>query len=431
MTHAALRSSLITTLFVALFACLPATGATASKSEDPTVRAQSLRERLGTQWDVVRTPSVRVFVRPRTWPGRAALAAVESELQRLGARMGLDASLLSTLLEDPIDYFLVQEPGLIESFGAGDVEGLAFPENRLIVSTRLPHQHELVHVLMHLALPGRRGGNHPFLQEGLASYLGGNGVDGELTVLAHADRVLAERVVDLPSLWTVSGWRHAPLDAYDRYAVAARFVQYLAEAAGDLESVRELARLLSGLPDDIEARPWSAVRAQLEGIHGCSWEDLELGFARWRAEHPVADVRETAARVRAADLTRGDDRHHVRVWIEPDGWTFAVQSRRGAIDAELFWGEEQGLAPGLAAAPSVGRRFRLEVDEQGFRLTDQQWGRTLLRWEWEETASTTVSTLAPAGPVRERVWTWGNELIDQLTEPEAIGLWSRPVFDPR
>lgn len=390
-----------------------------------------LRERLGTQWVATRTPSARVFVRPGSWPDLGAMIALETKLQSLAALMQVEAASLASLRERPIEYFLVDEPGILESFGAGDIEGLAYPEHRLIVSKRLPHEHELVHVLLHLRLPGRRGDNQPFLQEGLASYLGGNGADGELTVLAHGDRLLADGAVDLASLWTVAGWQSGRLEAYDRYAVAARFVQFLVEEAGDFEQLRQLARLLAGEIDAIAGRPWSILRVQIEGVYDIDWLDLVRDFEHWRSEHPVAGVREVTAPERRPDLTVVDERHRVRVWIEPGGWVVAARALRGSLDAELYWGEAQPGVPGLTSAPSVSRRYRLELDAQGLVLTDRWLDRTLLRWQWPNDPDDAGPGPIDSAAARERVWQWGTELTEQLGSPAPLGLWSRPLFSPR
>lgn len=403
---------------------LPATASTNSE-------VASLRDRLGTGWETVRTPSVRVFVRPQSRPAPARLEELEARVQQIAARLHIAHGALQSLRDDPIDYFLVDEPRIMEGFGAGDIEGLAYPESRLIVSSRLPHEHELVHVLLPLAIPGRPSANQPLLQEGLASYLGGNGADAEFTVLAHAETILENAHVDLASLWTSAGWRGSSLSAYDRYAIAARFVQFLVEGREGTGVLLELVRLLCGRAEDVAARPWSAIRVQLEGVYDTRWDELELAFHRWRRSHPVAGLHEIVPPGRAADLVAADERHVARVWIEPGAWSIAVTAHHGPIDVDLFWGAPRPRSSAMTAAPSSGHRFRLHVDEERVELVDQYAGRVLMRSAWSPPPAPVRASSPAVANGRERVFRFEAARGESLVAPTALGLWSRPVFEPR
>jgi hypothetical protein len=405
-------------------ATLPATASTNSE-------VASLRARLGTGWETIRTPSVRVFVRPQSRPTPARLEELEARVQQIAARLHIAPGVLQSLHADPIDYFLVDDPRMMEGFGAGDIEGLAYPETRLIVSSRLPHEHELVHVLLPLALPGRPSANQPLLQEGLASYLGGNGADAEFTVLAHADAILEKLYVDLASLWTSAGWRGSSLSAYDRYAIAARFVQFLVEGSEGTGALLELARLLCGRAEDVAARPWSAIRVQLEGVYDTRWDEIELAFHRWRRSHPVAGLHEIAPPGRAADLVAADERHVARVWIEPGAWSIALTAHHGPVDVDLFWGAPRPRSSAMTAAPSSGHRFRLHVDEEQVELVDQYAGRVLMRSAWAPSQAPVRAASPGVVNRRERVFRFEASMGEALVAPTTLGLWSRPVFEPR
>src|SRR6056297_870123 len=203
-------------------------------------------ERVRSNWLRMRTPSVRLYVEPGQRPARAQLQDLEAAVQRMARRLELDRAARASLLRQPIEYVLTSDTDLISDLSGIDAEGVAFADTRLILATTLPHEHEIVHVLMPLALGTRRTGNNSFLQEGLASALGGHGGEAPSAVAVTADEVLGSEPVDLRRMFTEGGFHESPLTAHERYAVAARFVDYLWRERGGWARLRDVLAYLAG-----------------------------------------------------------------------------------------------------------------------------------------------------------------------------------------
>ncbi len=321
---------------------------------------------------VVRTSHARVIVEPGRSVGRGELEALEAGIDSILVRLAAYERLEPVLRRSPLTYVVVRDPELMRRLSEADVEGISFPGQRLALSTRLPHRHELVHLLAHAALRNAPAGEEPFLQEGLASWLGGDGEETAAVLLARADRLLDERPLD-PSWWFGSqAFRGpGPLRVADRYAIAGRFVQFLAALRG-IDHFLSLSRLMAGRPEEVQSRPPALTRLQIEGHYAMAWDDLLHRFRRWRRAHPVEGMETVARPERSADDRLHDGRHRLEVWWEDDGaLVIALTAFDGSVDVELGWGEGTEWPPGAAAAPSRRRRFVLGVGQEEAVLRDQ------------------------------------------------------------
>jgi hypothetical protein len=379
-------------------------------------------DRLEGDWTRIRTPSVRLYVEPRRLPGLDQLNQLESEVDRIARSLQLSRRVRASLAQEPIQYVLTRDVNLIRILGGIEAEGIAFAAQRLIISTRLPHTHELVHVLMQLSLECAASANVPFLQEGLASALAGHASEAPPAVFASADAVFAQRHVDIRRLLSYEGFHRSNLDDRDRYAVAARFVDYLFRDGQGWPELRELLRILAGATDELKRRPVQAVVNQFEGVYDRDFDDLIDDFHRWRVANPATSSMLEFEPQRAADAVVSDERHLLRFWDEGDRWVFALRASQGALDAEVGWGEIVEFE-GLAASPVTPRRFSLWVDRQGASLRDRQTHDVLMRW-----------VAPPLGGDdaldRSAVFTLDPAVVGSQP-PRAWSLWSRPTFDPR
>lgn len=372
-------------------------------------------------WLRTRTASVRVYFEAGYPVEARRLRELEAAVQRLAAELGLGPEHLASLRTQPIEYLYAREPGSLSWFGGEDVDGVALVGERKILASRIPHEHELVHVLAYIAIAPAPEHNQPWLQEGLASYLGGHLGESPPAVLATGDRVLDEHRGLMRRLLTVHGFRESVLPAASCYAASARFVQYLDEARGGRERILELLRLLSGVEQEVVARPASIIETQLEGVYSTGFRRLLHEFEIWRAEHPVSGITPTAPPALTADLLISDEDHVVRWWIDATGWTLMATPREDEVNLALGWGGTQPTIGGWAS-PADDSGFELRLDESGGRLIDRGQPLVLLRWYDDQPSR---------GPEGELIWFIPAAALDQVAPPTVesrVLLWSQPRF---
>ena len=413
-----LRSRLLVPLLCAAVGCLvPPAG----KAHDGALDDEAVLERLRTTWMRLRTPSVRLYVEPGERPAASRLQDLEAAVQRMAGRLDLDGRARASLMRRPIEYVLTGDTALISDLSGIDAEGVAFADERLILATTLPHEHEIVHVLMPLALETRRTGNNSFLQEGLASALGGHAGEAPSAVAVTADEVLARQRVDLRRMFTESGFHGSPLTAHERYAVAARFVDYLWRERGGWPRLRRVLAYLAGESEEIRRRPPEATVVQLEGVYDTHWPQLEQHFLAWVRRNPASSSMREEPPARSADATARDHRHRVALWDDGDTWVLEIRALWGTLATEVAWGDPLRLE-GWAASPRVPRRYVLDVDRSGARLRDLRTRELLMRWVAPRDRDDVLRDVA-----RLRL----DPSVVGNARPEDWAVWSRPTFPPR
>ena len=372
-------------------------------------------------WLRARTASVRVYFEAG-YPIKAMrLRELEVAVQRLAAELGLAPGQIASLREQPIEYLYAREPATLSWFGGQDVDGVALVAERKILASRLPHEHELVHVLAYMAIAPAPEHNQPWLQEGLASYLGGQLGQSPSAVLALGDQVLDRHRGLIRRLLTGPGFRGSVLPAASCYAASARFVHYLDEVRGGRGLLLELLRFLAGVEEEVMARPASVIETQLEGVYSTAFPQLLDDFEVWRTENPVSGIVSATPPSRAADLVISDDDHVVRWWIDDSGWTIMATPLRDTVDLALGWGGTN-TSRGSWTSPALDTGFELRLDENGGRLIDRGQPRVMLRWYDDQHAR---------GPDGELVWFISAAAVTAISVPpdeSRLLLWSQPRF---
>lgn len=300
---------------------------------------------------------------------RAQVDSLEAALWRLAAKLGDARALLAPLRQRPLRYYHAQGQQQMELLVAGDHEGLALPGLRVVISRRLPHEHELVHLLSHLAIEPAPPGQEPLLQEGLASWMAGAAGHSPAALAVAADRALHDDPALLRGLLGGGAFTGSPRPEHERYAVAARFVEYLVERFG-VDAFLRAYRLTAGLRLEIAQRPASHALAQLEGELGVDRDELLQAFDTWRAEHPVRPLRPFAPPPRQPDLALQDEALVARLW---GGAEWSVELVASA-----------GTPSGRLELMAGGRPLRLVAGPGQLALYDGASGQFLLQLSGEE-----------------------------------------------
>lgn len=278
----------------------------------------------------------------------AQVDSLEAALLGLAARLGDAQELLAPLRERPLRYYHAQGQQQMELLVAGEHEGLALPGLGVVISRRLPHEHELVHLLSHLAIAPAPPGQEPLLQEGLASWMAGAAGLSPAALAVAAERALADAPGLPRELLGGGAFAGSPRPDDERYAVAARFVEYLVDRFG-LEAFLRAYRFTAGLRLEIAQRPADHALAQLEGELGVEREALLAGFRDWREAHPARPLRPFAPPPRRPDLQWRDEALVARLW-GGDEWAVELEATGGVPSGRLEL-RDAGRALRLVAGP--------------------------------------------------------------------------------
>jgi hypothetical protein len=394
----------------------------AVEASDGTLGPRALDEE---RWHRLSLGRVELHYAPGLPLDPEALEDLRRFVESAADSLGLDRPARESLLQRPIRYFWTDAPELIRALGGGDAEGMALPEERIAVSLRLPHEHELVHVLAHVAVRPGPDAVVPLLREGLASALGGSADRVPRVILAEGDQLLQARRLDLRELSAPASFEGAALDERSKYAASARFVQFL-WSAGGIGRLKDLYRLLSGAPVEIAQRTRESVVAQIEGVYSVPWSELERRFEWWRAQNPAGGIRLAQAPAEAADLWLIDGGQEAQLWTQADGSILLRGfARERSHDQTLWWGESVpalyrrgGLEhPGYGAAR---QRFGLQIRAGRIELRDHRRDRLI--------AVLAEPAALPATP--ELVLRIEAEVMAESGSVRQAELWELPRFEP-
>jgi hypothetical protein len=245
---------------------------------------------------------------------------------------------------------------------------------RIVLSRRLPHAHELVHIVAHLAMSSPQIADvDPLLREGLAAYLGGARGRAPEVVLALGDSYLDMGLGDPTELLIPNRFFHAPTDPSIHYATAARWVQFLVETEG-WTRFGEIYQLLAATNEGVAARPDASKQLQFAGVYQRPFRQLWLDFHAWRHSHPVAGVEAAVPPLRPADLRLESDGRQLRVWRGEYDWIVDLRAELGYPEVHLQWGERlpESFRPRLRVSTegSTPLRYSLVLRPGGVELHD-------------------------------------------------------------
>jgi len=123
-------------------------------------------------WDVRESKylSVRHADDPRV--NSVILSYADAFVDSAATMLGLDPSLMGVLEREKIDYYLLSEKALKKEFGKW-VAGVMLQSTHSVVSSHIPHTHEIAHVLIEFATQRLPRLTPTFLREGSAVAVGG------------------------------------------------------------------------------------------------------------------------------------------------------------------------------------------------------------------------------------------------------------------
>ncbi|NUN69223.1 MAG: hypothetical protein HUU02_05880 [Bacteroidetes bacterium] len=295
-----------------------------------------------------------VFADP-SLTNRYAINMLDQFVLRVGTLLGYTAEEFKLLEEQKILYYLCRNDTEIHRLTGFRTRGMYNLAYDAIVSTYNAHFHELVHLLMNFKLRHLPLYTHPFLQEGLATGLGGRGgLDADVVVQLGA-YLEESQMIQYPNLLRRSDFSYE--DASVSYPLAGLYNRFLLHSLS-AEKYIALYRKHSGLPadSDLEQIQHSELPA------AANWEAFKKEASTQRTiqltnELPTGAILWNSDNATIADL---GDRYH-----------FAISGTVlfGVRDTGLGWTSTKftELLPGRTYR---GHRFAAVADSQSVSIYD-------------------------------------------------------------
>ncbi|MFQ5606341.1 MAG: hypothetical protein ACE5GA_00215 [Candidatus Zixiibacteriota bacterium] len=344
---------------------------------------------VARDWRRVESRFFRFHISPlrSRYFNRIAAAALDQFVDSVGHLLGVNRAGLRLLEKEKIDYYYCDDVSEVKRISGAEVRGLHDLASDALITSSFPHYHEVAHLLVNYRLKSLPLTTLPFLQEGLATYLGGRANRAPASLLDMASYLYRMDVVGVDSLLELMAF-HNDLDASIAYSGAALFIKSLVDRYG-LDRLLNLYLELSGNFTLAATFNSSAIRRAVEKHTGASWKEVLDGFRenyvtggfgaadsypRLRAEASMPDVagngppQKPTAGLPGAEVSIIADRFYVRGLPNVSGTTkgtvFLGTGRDMEILASELYDEQFGQRP------FPGRRFGIRFDQHEAGLYD-------------------------------------------------------------
>ncbi len=339
----------------------------------PPYTIEEVREFFTPVWSVVSLEYVDLFVADRNRAHPAGIQRLVTFLDETIELFPDPRALREELRRRKIRYYFCLSAKEVHLLGGMDAEGAAVLTERAVVTRWLPHEHELVHILVDIVARTNGRQTEPVLQEGLASALGGRRSLAPAALLHEGEVVLSRRQVQPDRLWTYRDF-HFYAESGPSYAAAGRLVQFLLATRG-MERFLTLYNLLSATDEVLAKRPEAAVMTQIHGVYGQPWRELRDEFQRWRKENPTRWITPAPQPSRLPDLIVGDNGRRMLLWRQDDASLVIQLDGQGRLpEANVTWGD--ALPPEYRSrldertGATDQRRFGLRISPESVAVYD-------------------------------------------------------------
>lgn len=224
-------------------------------------------------WPVINTTHVRVRCPADSLLNQYALDALDRFIDSLGAIFHFRSEHWTSLNDNKLDYYLADRE-TIKALTGYDAHGMTYLPLDAVVTSHLPHDHELVHAILNYRMAPLPMYTLPAVQEGVAVSYGGRWGKSPRVIMQLGAFVLASGMMKVDDILTYNGF-HA--DAADlSYALGGLFTRCLIESIG-FPKFSVLYRRLSGPQQYIRSLTDREIRRAVEETTGQPWDTFIPG----------------------------------------------------------------------------------------------------------------------------------------------------------
>lgn len=221
-------------------------------------------------WPEISTIHVRVRCPDSTLINQFALDALNNSIDSLGSIFYFRPEHWITLNKQKIDYYLADRETIRELTGY-DAHGMTHLPLDAVLTSHLPHDHEIVHAMLNYRLAPLPLYTLPALQEGIAVSYGGRWGKTPAVVMHLGAFVIQSELMTVDDILTQQGFNS---DASDlSYALGGLLTRCLIESIG-FAKYSVLYRRLSGPQQYVRSLSANEIRKAIEESTGQPWEML-------------------------------------------------------------------------------------------------------------------------------------------------------------
>lgn len=247
-------------------------------------------------------PGMQKYVNP------IAIESLDRFVESLCKKLDISKKRMRTLAEKKIDYYYCADEQEVERITGAPVRGLYDLAADALITSALPHYHEVTHLLINYRLQSMPLTTLPLLREGMATYLGGRSTSSPSGLMDMGAYLYRLEVVDIDSLLELMAF-HTDIDASISYSAAALFMKSLVETYG-MDKTLDCYLELSGNLDKTRQLSSDSIRQVFENRLGASWENITKRFqtryisGAFHNEAPDVYLRPGLSGLAAGDSTR-------------------------------------------------------------------------------------------------------------------------------
>ena len=205
--------------------------------------------------------------------------ALDTFVDRVAERILITPERMALLAQQKIDYYLCNSESEVEKLSGQRCRGIYDPGSDAVISTFIPHYHQVALLLTNFKLQALPLFTQSFLRMGLATYLGGRWQRAPEVVFDFGDYILKYDIVELDSVLSFAGFND-PANGDVTYPVGACLAEYFYSSLGS-DGFFNLYRALSGSYREVAMSPVSETKERIASALNTSWEEIEQNFARF------------------------------------------------------------------------------------------------------------------------------------------------------
>ena len=254
-----------------------------------------------------------------------ALSEANGLVESLGGKLAIPEDKLRKLRNEKIDYYLTDDHG-IKLLTGFDTKGMANLQYDAVVTQYLPHPHETVHLLINYDLQELPLYTIPFMQEGLATYLGGRWGKAPEVIFYLGEVNLAMGMAKLEDILTYGGFQQDMGSSDIAYALSGIFAKYLVENYS-MDKFKMLYRELSVSNSQIAALTLSDIKSKIVKLYGVAWDEMESDFTRSAKNYEYCGLKpEKVSEDKSTLVLLNDKNIQVKISENQNSYQFSAKS---------------------------------------------------------------------------------------------------------
>lgn len=199
------------------------------------------------------------------------LRGLDEFIASAAGKIGIPPGKIDLLRKEKVYYYYCSEEQLRQITGHNTM-GEANLQFDAVVSRYPVHKHELAHLLIAFKLEKQPLYTIPFLQEGIAVYLGGRKQTSPGEIFELAKQVLQYEIAGLEDVLTYDGF-HKTSSVDAAYALSGLWVKYIVDKAGE-DRFFQLYLRLSGDAATVRGLTAEQIKAAISEVVGEGWGEL-------------------------------------------------------------------------------------------------------------------------------------------------------------